>query len=62
MEDNNQSKISKQPEVPGNQTAWNSDNQGIKETLNQTNQIYKMGGQREPEMADHADGADRRGN
>ena len=30
-EDNNQSKINKQPEVPENQTAWNSDNQGIKD-------------------------------
>ena len=30
-EDNNQSKINKQPEAPENQTAWNSDNQGIKE-------------------------------
>ena len=33
-EDNSQSKISKQPEVPENQTAWNSDNQGVKETAN----------------------------
>ena len=24
--------------MPENQTAWNSDNQGIKETVNQTNQ------------------------
>ena len=30
-EDNNQSKINKQPEVPENQTAWNSNNQGINE-------------------------------
>ena len=37
-EDNNQSKINKQPEVPQNQPAWNSDNKGIKETVNQTNQ------------------------
>ena len=48
MEDNNQSKINKQPEVPENQTAWNSDNQGIKETANQTNQTGEKGGQREP--------------
>ena len=27
---NNQSKINKQTELPENQTAWNSDNQGIK--------------------------------
>ena len=30
-EDNNQSKINKQPEVPENQTSWNSNNQRIKE-------------------------------
>ena len=47
-EDNNQSKINKQPEVPENQTAWNSDNQGMKERVNQTNQTGKMGGWREP--------------
>ena len=35
--------------MPENQTAWNSDNQGIKETVNQTKQIGKMGRQREPE-------------
>ena len=35
-------------EVPENQTARNSDNQGIKETVNQTNQTGKMGGWREP--------------
>ena len=29
---------SKQPEAPENQTAWNSDNQGIKEKINQNNQ------------------------
>ena len=33
--DNNQFK-NKQPEVPENQTAWSSDNQGIKETFTQT--------------------------
>ena len=27
--------------MPENQTAWNSDNQGIKETVNQTNQTGK---------------------
>ena len=47
-EDNNQSKINKQPEVPENQTARNSDNQGIKETVNQTNQTSKTGRQKEP--------------
>ena len=30
-EENNQSKINTKPEVPENQTAWKSDNQGIKE-------------------------------
>ena len=35
---NNQPKINKQPEVPENQTAWNSNNQGIKENINQNNQ------------------------
>ena len=29
-ENTNQAKINKQPEVPENQTAWNSDNQGLK--------------------------------
>ena len=37
-EDNNQCKINKQPEVPENQTAWKSNNQGIKETVKQKNQ------------------------
>ena len=46
-EDNNQSKINKQPEVPENQTAWNSENQGIKETVNKNNQTCKKGGWRE---------------
>ena len=51
-----------------NQTAWNSDNQGIKGTIDQTNQTGKTGGWREPEarqqternhgeVADHAGGA-----
>ena len=34
--DNNQSKNNKQPEVTEKQTAWNSDNEGIKETFTQT--------------------------
>ena len=37
-EDNNQSKINKQPKVPENQTACNSSNQGIEEKINQNNQ------------------------
>ena len=37
-EDNNQSKNNKPPEVPENQTPWNSNSQGIKETVDQTNQ------------------------
>ena len=36
--------------MPENQTAWNSDNQGIKETVNQTKQTGKMGGQGEPSV------------
>ena len=40
-EDNNQSKINKQPDVPENQTAWCSDNQGIKETVKQNNKTGK---------------------
>ena len=39
--------------MPENQTACNSNNQGIKETVNQTNQTNqtsKMAGQREPEV------------
>ena len=39
--DNNQSKINKQPKVPENQTAQNSDNQGIKEKVNQNYQTGK---------------------
>ena len=31
-----QFKNNKQPEVPENQTAWNSNNQGVKETFIQT--------------------------
>ena len=31
--DNNKFKNSKQPELPENQTAWNFDNQGNKETF-----------------------------
>ena len=31
--DNNQSKTNKQPELPENQTAWNSNKQGGKETF-----------------------------
>ena len=52
-EDKNQSKISKQAEAPENQTAWNSNNQGIKENINQNNQTGKA--------ADQAGGADLRG-
>ena len=48
-EDNNKSEVNKQPEVPENQTARNSDNQGIKETVNQTSQTGKTGGPRGPE-------------
>ena len=35
--------------MPENQTAWNSDNQGIEGTIDQTNQTGKTGGWREPE-------------
>ena len=37
-EDNNQSEVNKYTEEPEKQTAWNSDNQGIKEKINQNNQ------------------------
>ena len=40
-----QSKINRQPEVPENQTARNSDNQGIKEKINQNNQTGKAADQ-----------------
>ena len=40
-EDNNQSKINKQPEVPENQIAWNSNNQGMKEKVDQNNQTSR---------------------
>ena len=33
--------INKQPKAPENQSAWNSDNQGIKEKINQSNQTSK---------------------
>ena len=36
-EDNNQSEINKQPKAPENQTAWNLNNQGIKEKISQKN-------------------------
>ena len=39
--DNDQSKINKQPEVPENYTAWNSNIHGIKETVQQNNQTGK---------------------
>ena len=39
---NNQSKINKRAEAPENQPAWNSDNEGIKEKLNQNNQTGKV--------------------
>ena len=63
-EDNNQSKITKQPEAPENQTAWNSDNQGIKEKINQNNQTSKAADcagwaaqKNQGEVADGAGGA-----
>ena len=34
-------KINKQPKVPENQTAWNTNNQGIKEINNQNHQTGK---------------------
>ena len=40
-EDNNQSKINKHPEVLENQIAWNSNNQGIKEKVDQNNWTCK---------------------
>ena len=48
-EDNNQSKINKQPEVPENQTAWNSNNNGIKETVKKNNQTGKVGDRENPQ-------------
>ena len=64
-EDNNQSKINKQPEVPENQAAWNSDNQGIKEKINQNNQTGKaaeLAGWLRKTAVDCGGGADLRGN
>ena len=54
-EDNNQYKINKQPKVPENQTAWNSNNQGIKEKINQNNQTGKAAGPSRPTQKNHAD-------
>ena len=34
-------KINKQPEVPENQTAWNSDNHGIKEKSTRTTRLVR---------------------
>ena len=52
-EDNNQSKINKQPEVPENQIAWNSNNHGIKETVKQNNQTGKaVDREKQRELAD----------
>ena len=36
MKDNNQFKNKKQPKLSENQTVWNSNNQGVKETVIQT--------------------------
>ena len=47
-ENNNQSNFHKQPEVPENQTAWKSNNHGIKETVKQNNQTGKVGGRENP--------------
>ena len=47
--------------MPENQAAWNSDNQGIKETVNQTNQTGKMGRQMEGTRGKAADCAGRAG-
>ena len=43
--DNNQYKNKKQPELPENQTAWKSDNQGVKEEtfIQTTPQPSKVG-------------------
>ena len=35
-------KINKQPEVSENQTAWNSDNQGIKKQLNRRTSLVRQ--------------------
>ena len=61
MEDNNQSKINKQPEVPENQTAWNSHNQGGKEKINQNNQMYKAADLEGRLKKNHGGAADRGG-
>ena len=34
--------------MPENQTAWNSNNQGIKETVNNNTQAGRSGGRRAP--------------
>ena len=59
-EDNNQFKFNKQPEVPENQTAWNYDNQGVKETFTQTS---RRGRDRQPseQEAQQGGGPHRRG-
>ena len=54
-EDNNQSKINKQPEVPENQTAWNSDNHRIKEMVKQNTQTSKaVDGEKPRQGSNHA--------
>ena len=55
--DNNKlkKKNQKKPELPKNQTAWNSDNQGVKEILIQTgrrNRIWKPGREDTWQVAD----------
>ena len=52
--DNNKFKNSKQPELPENQTAWNFDNEGSKETINQTGG-KEMGSQVEETHGKEAD-------
>ena len=56
--DNNQFKNNKQPEMPEYQPAWNSDNQGIKETFIQTS---RRGGDRQMGGEDRSKAVDRAG-
>ena len=48
--------------MPENQTAWNSDNHGVKETVKQNKQTCKAADGNCSEVAGCAGGADLRGN
>ena len=59
--DNNQFKNNKQPELPENETAWNSNNQGVKHSPRPVGEVEMGDGQldREDKEVNHAGEKDR---